>query len=172
MTELQGAVALAQLERVQAVVDARNRLGTALNEMLAGVPGITPQKVPAGSKHTYFLYLFRLDLDVLNCTAREFSQALACEGIPNGAHLITGGRPVYLYDIFRNRSAFPGTTYPFGERRYAEGDCPVAEAAFDRWITMNLYEHYRLQDIQEIAHGIGKVARYFASLRHPRAAEV
>jgi perosamine synthetase len=163
MTELQGAVALAQLEKVQEIVDTRNRLGTALNRLLAGIPGVTPQKVPDGSKHTYFLYLFRLDLETLGCTAQEFSEALQAEGIPNAAHLITGGRPVYLYDIFRNRSAFPGTTYPFGERRYTEGGCPVAEAAFGRWITMNLYEHYRPEDIEEIAHGIAKVAHHFAT---------
>jgi dTDP-4-amino-4,6-dideoxygalactose transaminase len=165
MTELQGAVALAQLERVQDIIDSRNRLGTALTRMLEGMPGIVPQKVPARSKHAYFLYLFRLDLDFLGCTADDFSKALAAEGVPNGAHLITGGRPVYLYDVFRNRSAFPGTTYPFGERRYAEGDCPVAEAAFERWITMNIYEHYTTGDIEEIALGIGKVTHHFAARR-------
>jgi dTDP-4-amino-4,6-dideoxygalactose transaminase len=77
---------------------------------------------------------------------------------------------VYLYDVFRNRSAFPGTTYPFGERRYAEGDCPVAEAAFERWITMNIYEHYTTGDIEEIALGIGKVTHHFAARRRSGAA--
>jgi hypothetical protein len=37
----------------------------------------------------------------------------------------------------------------------------VAEEAFDRWITMNIYEHYAPTDMQEIAHGIGKVAHHF-----------
>jgi hypothetical protein len=38
----------------------------------------------------------------------------------------------------------------------------VAEDAFDRWITMNIYEHYTDTDIQEMAHGIAKVARHFS----------
>ena len=88
--------------------------------------------------------------------------ALAAEGIPNDAHAITGGRPVYLYDLFCNRSAFPGSSYPFGERIYRAGDCPIAEAAFDRWIHMGLFEHYTDSDIEEIAFGIGKVAQHFA----------
>ena len=166
MTELQGAVALAQLERAREIVDARNRLGTRLTRLLSEVPGVTPQAVPEGSKHSYFLYLFRLDLEALGCTAREFSTALAAEGVPNEAHQITGGRPVYLYDIFQNRSAFPGTHYPF-HRTYSRGDCPIAEEAFDRWITMNLYEHYRDVDIEEIAFGIGKVAYHFAERTVP-----
>lgn len=162
MTELQGAVALAQIRRVREVVERRRRLAGRLNDRLGEVPGVTAQTVPTGSMHAYFLYLFRLDLSRLRCTAEEFSQALAAEGVPNAARTITGGRPVYLYDIFQKRSAFPGTEYPFSpDRYYRAGDCPVAEAAFDRWITMNLYEHYTDQDIDEIALGIGKVARNF-----------
>ena len=114
MTELQGAVALAQLERVEAIVKPPQPCSArALSALVSRHPGNRLQTVPAGSKHSYFLYLFRLDLELLGCTSREFSQALAAEGIPNEAHMITGGRPVYLYDIFQKRSAFPGSEYPF-----------------------------------------------------------
>jgi len=170
MTELQGAVALAQIRKVRAIVEARRRLSERLSGWLREVPGVTPQAIPAGCSHSCFLYLFRLDLDLLRCTAGEFSDALAAEGVPNGAHTITGGRPVYLYRIFQERSAFPGTEYPFSpDRQYRPGDCPVAEAAFDRWITLNLSEHFTDQDIDEIALGIGKVARHF---RHGARASV
>jgi len=166
MTELQGAVALAQLERVQDVVASRNQLGSLLDTLVREVPGVSPQITPEGRKHAYFLYLFKLDLKGLRCTSAEFSEALNAEGIPNKAHLITGGRPVYLYDIFQNRSAFPGSTAPFTRpdgsgRVYKEGDCAVAEEAFKTWITMNIYEHYTDTDIQEIGHGIDKVAHFF-----------
>ncbi|MCX6624149.1 MAG: DegT/DnrJ/EryC1/StrS family aminotransferase [Acidobacteria bacterium] len=164
MTELQGAVALAQLEQVESITARRNVLGTRLNEQLRDIPGVIPQTVAAGSRHTYFLYLFRLDFNRLACTAREFSQALAAEGVPNADHMITGGRPVYLYDIFQNRTAFPGTEYPFSpDRYYRRGDCPVAEQAFEEWITMNLYEHYSELDIDEIAAAIGKVAAWYSN---------
>jgi perosamine synthetase len=162
MTELQGAVALAQLERVQDITARRNQLGTMLNELLEDIPGVLAQAVPTGCRHSYFLYLFKLDLPRLGCTAREFAVALAAEGVPNEAHQITGGRPIYLFDLFQKRSAFPGSTHPFGGRVYRPGDCPVAEDVFDRWITMNIYEHYTELDIEEIALGIGKVAHYFA----------
>jgi len=163
MTELQGAVALAQLDKVEDIVKSRNRLGIQLDDLLKQLPGVTPQKTPEGCRHAYFLYLFKLDLNVLGCTAAEFSEALNAEGIPNKARLITGGRPVYLYDLFQKRTAFPGSDFPLAGRTYQRGDCPVAEDAFDRWITMNIYEHYHDTDIQEIAHGVGKVAQHFRS---------
>ncbi|MEK7405387.1 MAG: DegT/DnrJ/EryC1/StrS family aminotransferase [Acidobacteriota bacterium] len=162
MTELQGAVALAQLERLPEIVAARSRLGTRLDRQLAEIPGISPQTVAAGSKHSYFLHLFKLDLELLGATSEEFSAALNAEGVPNKAHLITGGMPVHLYRVFQERSAFPGTDYPFAGRVYARGDCPVAEDAFDRWITMDLFEHYTETDIDEIAFGVAKVAWHFA----------
>jgi dTDP-4-amino-4,6-dideoxygalactose transaminase len=166
MTELQGAVALAQLEKVESIIERRNQLGSRLNNILRDIPGVRAQRVPDGCRHSYFLYLFQLDFDVLNCTPDEFAAALNAEGVPNSAHQITGGRPVYLYDLFQKRSAFPGTEYPFpADRIYRQGDCPVAEAAFDRWITLNIYEHYRDLDIDEIGLGIGKVAHHFAKPR-------
>lgn len=163
MTELQGGLALAQLERVEEITTRRNQLGTRLNELLKTILGVTPQALPPGCWHSYFLYVFKLDFDRLSCTAREFSTALAAEGIPNEAHQITGGRPVYMFDLFQKRSAFPGSTHPFGSHEYRAGDCPVAEDAFNRWITMNIFEHYSDRDIEEIAFGIGKVARHFAA---------
>jgi perosamine synthetase len=161
MTELQGAVALAQLERVGEITTRRNQLGTRLHDLLQKIPCIVTQPVASGDFHSYFLYLFKLDPDRLACTSREFSAALAAEGVPNDAHQITGGRPVYMFDLFQKRCAFPGTTYPFGTREYPVGTCPVAEDAFTRWITMNIYEHYTERDIEEIAFGIGKVVHHF-----------
>jgi dTDP-4-amino-4,6-dideoxygalactose transaminase len=161
MTELQGAVALAQVEKVEQVVAARNRLGLALDGYLREIPGVRPQATPEGCRHGYFLYLFKLDLDLLRCTSQEFAEALTAEGVPSRARLITGGMPVYQYRIFQNRSAFPGTEWPLQGRVYGAGECPVAEAAFDRWITMNLYEHYTDTDIAETAHAIAKVAHHF-----------
>lgn len=162
MTELQAAVALAQLERLPEIVERRNRLGTRLDAALKQIPGVSPQKTPEDSRHSYFLYLFRLDLQKLGADAQQFSEALKAEGVPNQAHLITGGMPVYWYRIFQERSAFPGSTYPFGERTYPKGLCPVAEEAFERWITMDLFEHWSEEDVDQIAHGIAKVAWHFA----------
>src|SRR5262249_380528 len=128
--------------------------------------GIANQRIPAGCTHSFFLFLFRLDLDMFGSTAPEFAGALQAEGVPCSAHQITGGRPVYLYDIFQKRSAFPGTHWPFHPARtYRAGDCPVAEAAFTSWITTNVSEHYTEQDIDEMAQAIAKVARHFAAGR-------
>lgn len=167
MTEMQGAVALAQLERLDEFTERRCQLGDRLSAQLAEIRGITLQRLRPGSKHSYFLYLFKPDLERFGCTAEEFAKALEREGVAAKAHLITGGRPVYLYDIFQHRSAFPGSHYPFAsldtgaDRSYPPGLCPIAEDAFSRWITLDLLENYSQQNIDEMALAVAKVAYYF-----------
>ena len=112
MTELQGAVALAQLERVQDIVDTRNRLGTRLNALLAEIPGIVPQAVPAGSKHAYFLYLFRLELECWIVPADDFSERWPPRGSQR-ARTITGGRPGVPLRHLPETVRISGRDYPF-----------------------------------------------------------
>jgi dTDP-4-amino-4,6-dideoxygalactose transaminase len=168
MTELQGAVALAQLERLAEFTQRRSMLGTRLSEQLVEIQAITLQRIAPGSKHSYFLYLFKLDVEVLGCPADEFAAALQREGVNAKAHLITGGRPVYLYDVFQKRSAYPFSQYPFRsqdtgvDRSYPRGLCPVAEDAFSRWITLELTENYTEQNVDEIAFAIAKGAHHLA----------
>jgi len=156
------------LERLAEFSEHRRTLGTRLSEQLADVEGISVKRIAPGSKHSYFLYLFKLDLDVLGCLAEEFAQALKAEGVNAKAHLLTGGRPVYLYHIFQKRSAFPGSQYPFrsqdtgADRSYPPGLCPIAEDAFNRWMTLELTENYTEQNIDEIAFAIAKVAYHKA----------
>ncbi len=170
MTEMQGAVGLAQLEQLANFVEARKRLAKRLSGHLAGLEGIMLQPVRAGSEHSYFLYLFKIDPDLFACKADEFAESLRAEGVNAKAHLITGGRPVYLYDIFQKRSAFPNSQYPFrsldtgADRTYPPGLCPVAEDAFDRWIVLELTENYTEQNVDEMALAVGKVVYH---LRQP-----
>lgn len=169
MTELQGAVALAQLERLGEFTSRRAALGTRLSSRLAGVPGISLQRIPPGSRHSYFLFLFRIDPESLSCDAAEFAAALRAEGVNAKERLITGGRPVYLYTLFQQRSAFPGSTYPFrsidtgADQTYPPGLCPIAEDAFRRWITLEVLENYGEQNVDEIADAIEKVAFHFGT---------
>ena len=167
MTELQGAVAIAQLEKLPSIVQRRRDLGNWLTARLSAIAGIIPQHIPEGYRHSYFLFLFRLDSSVLNVQADEFSRALDAEGIPNKPHLITGGMCEYQYDLFKNCSAFPRSLHPFvnkefgTEVEYHDGQCPLAEQAFQETITMNFSEFYTGQDIEDIADAVAKVAGYY-----------
>ena len=167
MTELQGAVALAQLKKLPKIVERRRFLGNRLTNHFKNIAGVTSQQIPEGCKHSYFFFLFRVHTDKLNITSEEFAAALEAEGIPAKAKLITGGMPEYAYDIFQNRSAFPGSSHPFVNSEFATNvsykkvHCPNAEKAFEQVINLPISEFYTEQDIDETAEAVKKVADYY-----------
>ncbi len=61
MSELQGAVALAQLGKVRDTVARRRARAAELSALLAGIPEVAAPFVPAGAAHSYWLYMLRVD---------------------------------------------------------------------------------------------------------------
>ncbi len=168
MTELQGAVAVAQLGKVERVVGARRALGARLAAGLRQIPGIIPQKIPEGAEHSFFLFVVRVDPGLVRASVPEFCRALEAEGIPCEPNKITGGMPVYRYEVFAKRSAFPGSRLPFVSKdlrsriSYPAGLCPVAEEAFEHTFNLNVNEFYSEQDIDDMVRGVAKVAEAYA----------
>ena len=136
MTELQGAVGIAQLARLRGICNRRNRIGTRLTEGLTGVPGILPPRVTKHGWHSYWFYMMRVDEAKLSCGNEQFAQALAAEGVPASAGYIQ--TPIYNYPILAERKAHPGhPEWPFDPpfrktpMRYSPGLCPVAEEVLE-----------------------------------------
>ncbi|NMC05413.1 MAG: DegT/DnrJ/EryC1/StrS family aminotransferase, partial [Candidatus Lokiarchaeota archaeon] len=167
MSELQGAIASAQLDKVASIVDTRNKLGMRLVKGLQGIEGIIPMKIPSRSQHSFFLLVVRVDPKCIKATVPEFCKALEAEGIPSEPNKITGGMPVYLYDVFQKQSAFPGSKLPFASKdlwssaSYSKGMCPNAEDAYEHTFNLNITEFYTEQDIDEMIEGVAKVAAWY-----------
>ncbi len=167
MTELQGAVAIAQLDKVKGIVEKRNSLGKRLYQGLKDIKGIIPQTVPEDRTHAFFLYVVRLEPGVIHAAVPEFCSALEAEGIPCEPNKITGGMPEYLYDIFQTRNAFPDSKLPFVSKdlgtdiEYPGGLCPNAEEAFEQTFNLNISEFYTEQDIDDMINASSKVADYY-----------
>ncbi len=166
MTELQGAVALAQLDKLEWICERRNRYGDALTEGIEDLPGIIPHKVYDGNKSSYWFYMFRIDEEEAGVSRDEFSKALSAEGIPNQPGYIP--TCVYEYDIFKQKSAYIGTHSPFDSQYYGRdleyytGMCPVAENILRTSIMLNVNEFYTEQDLEDTIVAIEKVSNYYA----------
>jgi len=161
MTELQGAVGIAQLKKLKGICERRRVLGDRITEGISGLKGIHPHKVTEGGECTYWFYMLRVDESELGCSRDEFSRALAAEGIPNSAGYIP--RTVYLNGMFQNRQAYPGSHFPFelSDVSYEEGICPNAEAILNTAVRIAVSEFYTDEDIGDIIRGIRKVAAHY-----------
>jgi len=161
MTELQGAVGIAQLKKLPWICERRRAYGDRLTAGIAGLPGIRPHQVDPGNECTYWFYMLRLVEAELTCTREEFSAALRAEGIPNSPGYIPD--VVYMTPLFQNRTAYRGSHFPFDLTGivYRRGDCPVAERILQTAVRIPVSEFYTEQDIDDIAAAIGKVAEYY-----------
>jgi len=161
MTELQGAVALAQLGKLDWIVESRRKWCKGLCEGLADTPGISLPKPTPGCDPSWWFYMLRVQPDVLKADADQFAQALAAEGLRASAHYI--GRCIYEYPIFVDHSAFDHADHPFSARKYGKGICPEAEAILDTAVMMAVNEAYTETDLEETIHGVNRVANWFVN---------
>ena len=159
MTELQGAVGVAQLKKVRAVVTKRNELGDYLTSLIGSVSGVQPAPVTPGGRHTYWAYPLRID----ECSPETFAEALSAEGVGAGAGYI--GVPIFMcMDALAKKRTFGTSGHPFdgchGGRRieYTAGMCPRTEEALIHMVMLSLNENYTRCDIEDMAGAVKKVA--------------
>jgi dTDP-4-amino-4,6-dideoxygalactose transaminase len=167
MTELQGAVALAQLPKLDGVLASRRHAGHLLEDLLAGVPGISIPILPDGCESVYWLFPITVDTGALQATVGEVAAAISAEGIPVAPGYVM---PLYLTPALANGNTYGDSHFPFDSvytsrsfRDYQPGLCPVAEKMGDQMLTVAINERYTDNDVRDIATAITKVARAFAS---------
>jgi perosamine synthetase len=163
MSELQGAVALAQLGRVRASVERRRARAAELAALLRDLPQVQLPEVPADTTHSYWLYMLRVNEAEAGCTAGQFGEALVAEGVPAWVQYIVD--PLYLSPLFTEQRTYGASGHPlreFGRQRYARGLCPAAERELERVIAIWWNENYGGEHVRQIAGATRKVARHFA----------
>ena len=112
MTNMQAALGLAQLERLQEFVGRKRRMGARYDELLRGTPGLElPPSRAAYAESVYWVYGLLLSVDV-PYDAGTIVQRLAKRGV--------GARPFFWpmheQPVFRHRGLFEGESYPVAER--------------------------------------------------------
>ena len=158
MSELAGAVAWAQLKKVQATVARRRARANELNRLIAGLEGIAAPHVPAGTNPAYWLYMLRITQSA-RVSAQDFGAALVAEGVPAWVRYIVD--PLYLSPIFTTPQTYGTSGYPFSQfahQPFARGLCPQAEQALSQVIAIHWNENYTADQVVEIAAAIRKVA--------------
>lgn len=156
MTQMQIALLLLQLERLEEQTLTRNKNGLYLNELLSKIDGINPLTRDHGETlHTYHIYIFRYDKSRFgNLSKQEFAKILAAEGVPS---FMGYPKPLYRQEVFLKRNflcyAIPGTI------DYNKVYCPVTEkACYEEgvWILQHAMLGTR-NDMEAFAAAINKI---------------
>lgn len=161
MTELQAAVARAQLRKLDDIVARRRRWCAGLSESLRGTPGIRLPEATPGCDPSWWFYLLRVVPGELGADADTFTAALQAEGVTASAHYI--GKPIYQYPIFTDHSAYERGEHPYAARDYTKESCPVAEAILETGVMLRVNEAFTDTDRDEVARAVRRVAHWYAS---------
>ena len=163
MSELNGAVAWAQLGKVADTVARRRRSAERLTQEIAGISGVHPPTVPANTRPAYWLYMLRIE-DEAGTDAKTFGEALTAEGVPAWVQYIVD--PLYMSPVFAQRATYGTSGYPFSaypSQTFERGLCPNAERALQHVIAIQWNENYSEEHVAQIAAAIRKVAAALAA---------
>lgn len=132
--EIEAAIALEQLEKLERLANQKDRAGARLSKLLAGLDGLKTPVVKPDCTHVYYVYPFVADPAKTGVSREQLLMALRAEGVPGlGAGYVNVHRlPLYEKRIAYGTRGFPwsGGTYT-GNVRYGKGVCPVAEHLHD-----------------------------------------
>jgi perosamine synthetase len=165
MTELQAAVGLPQLARLEAVVSRRRQLADRIDAYLVDAPGVHAVAPRNRADASFWVYPFEVD----GHDAHVFADALAAEGVSVPPGYI--GEPIYqCMSPVQDNVTFGTSNFPFlppfhEPVQYGPGTCPRAEDALRRLMIFALHENLSDADADDVGRAIAKVAHAYASER-------
>lgn len=145
MTDIQAALLLSQLNKLDAFSRRRKEIVAMYNEAFAEIPQIKVQEEILKSDTTRHLYILRLDLSKLNCDRRQFFDALKAENIYSQVHYL----PVYWHSHYEKLG-------------YKHGLCPEAESYYMESMSLPLYYSMTNQDVADVVCAVKKLIAYYA----------
>jgi UDP-4-amino-4,6-dideoxy-N-acetyl-beta-L-altrosamine transaminase len=136
MTDLQAALGLSQMDRLQEFVAARHALARRYDAQLAGLPVSTPWQHPDTHSGLH-LYVIQVQADG---GQRRVFDGLRSAGVGVNLHYM----PVYLQPYYRALG-------------FAPGHCPAAEAYYARAISLPMYSHLTEQQQDTVVAALRKL---------------
>jgi perosamine synthetase len=173
MTEVEAAIARVQIDKLDHLLEARQRLAGRLTARLADHPALEAVRVTEGCTSAHYLYPIRIPGGAVEGVGRDaIAAALAAEGVAVATGYV---KPIYLQPLYqqrlgRGRRGCPWTCGHWGgEVSYAPGLCPVTERLYDS--ELMVVEGCRApateSDIDDIADAFDKVMGRLDELHQP-----
>jgi dTDP-4-amino-4,6-dideoxygalactose transaminase len=138
MTDLQAALGLAQLRRLEGFQTRRRAVVAAYDDAFTRLDALeTPTSRPE-VEHAWHLYVLRLRPGTLRIGRDQFVEELRARNIGASVHFI----PVHLHPYFRDR-------YGYTPERF-----PVAVDSYARMLSLPLHPELSARDVQDVIDAV------------------
>jgi perosamine synthetase len=146
LTDIACALGLSQLMKLSPNLARRREIAGHYTAAFRAVPGLIPPSVRPDVNPAWHLYPISVDLAKLTVDRGQIFRALRAENIGVNVHYI----PIHLHPYYRNQ---------FGHR---DGECPVAEAAYERLISLPMFHGMTDADAGDVVRAVSKVISSYA----------
>lgn len=132
--EIECAIGIEQLKKLEGFVGSRQRAAKRLTQGLKDLPGLCTPVVRPDCTHVYYVYPLVLDVEALGIPRTRIAEALTAEGVTG---LSTAYQNLHLLPMYQQKMAYGSGGFPWSssicrrEVSYAKGICPVAETLQD-----------------------------------------
>ncbi len=144
MTDMQAALLISQLDKLDLFSRRRKEIVARYNEAFAKLPGIVIQKEIPESDTTRHLYILRIKPEAFSIDRRQFFDALEAENVCCNVHYI----PTYYFPYYEKLG-------------YRKGLCPNAEKLYEEIITLPLYYAMTDEDVESVIKAVEKIVGYY-----------
>ena len=144
ITDFQAALIVSQMKKLEAFIKRRKEIVSIYNEALKNEQGLIIQKEIRQADTCRHLYIIRLDLKKMNCTRRQFFDAMSAENVQCQIHYI----PIYWFPYYQHLG-------------YKKGICPKAEEVYKGIMSIPLYPKMTDQDVEDVIRAVRKVLNYY-----------
>ena len=131
MTELEAAIGVEQLKKLDKFNGIRNELADYISKQMKSIEGIKHTKMTYVD-HSYYIYALSYDESKIGISRDQFVDALNAEGIPFGKGYV---KPLYLNPIYQEDKPFAYRFYK-GNVSYNKGICPVTEHLYEKGLML------------------------------------
>ena len=146
LSDLQAALAISQLAKLSGSLARRREIARMYDEAFSADGTVRPLAVALGREHGWHLYVIRLNRARLAVDRGQIFRALRAEGIGVNVHYL----PVHLHPYYREK---------FGT---AEGDCPVAERAYDEILSLPMFAGMTDADCDDVIAAVRNVTTAYS----------
>jgi len=144
LTDFQCALGQAQLQKLPAWVARRREIAARYSAAFAVIRELETPPVLADRESSWHLYVIRLNLEYLRVGRIEVFRALRAENIGVNVHYI----PVPWHPYYQKLG-------------YTKGQWPVAEAAYERLLSLPIFPAMSDQDVEDVVKAVSKVIKHY-----------
>ncbi len=167
MSELQGAVALAQWRKVREVVRDRQRSAAHFLSLISDLRGVQPQSVPPNGESVFWKVALRIDETQSGGDVGQIARFLKERfGVFSSPRYVQ--KPAFMCEVFREQRTFGDSRFPFVgahlDREYQAPqleDFPETANALAHLLVLPWNENYSDEHVQFLSDALHQTISHF-----------